>query len=209
LSVGDFPFQAKCLQRMKETISNGTTVVYISHNIPSVIELCPQAILLSGGEIHKLGPSADVSRFYYRAYAEAHRAEASVRLVGIELLSAEAKTCHSFDAGTWATLRVSLCSTEPIRAAAMSFFIKRSDGLILFDGSSDTTGGITYCFEANQPRVIAVDFRINLPRGTYFLGLNVWDPQKGVFYFYQDEALELHVQAPLMRGSTFVDTRWR
>jgi hypothetical protein len=91
----------------------------------------------------------------------------------------------------------------------MSLFIKRSDGLILFDASSDTAAGTTYSFEANQTRVIAVDFRINLPRGTYFLGLNLWNPQKGVFYLYQDEALEFHVQAPLVQGCTFVDTRSR
>jgi ABC-type multidrug transport system ATPase subunit len=209
LSVGDFPFQAKCLQRMKETMNKGTTIVYISHNIPSVIEICPQAILLSRGEIQKFGASADVSRFYYRAYGEMHRADTLIRLDQIELLSAQATPCCSFDASAWATLRVTATSAETVREVAMSFFIKRSDGLILFDASSDTTANKRYSFEPRQTRLITVDFRINLQRGTYFLGVNFWNPEKGLFYMYQDEAIEFHVQAPLAGGCTFVDTRWQ
>jgi lipopolysaccharide transport system ATP-binding protein len=208
LSVGDFPFQAKCLQRMKETISKGTAVVYISHNIPSVIELCSQTVLLSGGKIQKFGPSADVSRFYYRTYADAHRADASIRLRNVELLSTEAKPSHSFAAASWATLRLTVCSAVPIEAA-MSFFIKRSDGLIIFDASSDTAAAKMYSLKGNQTRTITVHFRINLPRGTYFLGVNLWNPEKGVFYLYQDEVLEFHVQAPLVGGYAFLDMRWQ
>lgn len=209
LSIGDFPFQTKCLQRMKQVISEGTTVVYISHNIPSVIELCPQAMLLSKGQILRFGPSADVSRFYYRAYAEMHRADtgASIKMDQAELLSGEGTPCCTFQPAQWATLRVTVTSSEAVRDLVMSLFIKRSDGLLVFDTSSDRSADKHYSFEVGETRAISVGFRINLLKGTYFLGVNFLKPEKG-FYMYEDEALEFHVTAPIIGGCAFVDTEW-
>jgi lipopolysaccharide transport system ATP-binding protein len=65
LSVGDISFQQKCLNKMQEIINNGTTIIFISHNIPAVIKLCPKTILLDRGSIHQFGETKDVCRHYY------------------------------------------------------------------------------------------------------------------------------------------------
>ena len=208
LSVGDFPFQQKCIQRMKQTLSQGTTVVFISHNIPSVIDLCPRAILLGGGQIQKSGQSTEVSRFYYRAFSETHRASSSVLLEQSDLLSAEGVPRRVFHAGEWARIQLTLRSKEAARDLIAGFFIKRPDGLLLFDTNSERNGGIHYSFAAGESRVIDIDFRLNLPEGTYLLGANLWKSEDG-FYMYQDEMLEFQVVASMLQGYVFVDTRWR
>ncbi|MHB9036640.1 MAG: ABC transporter ATP-binding protein [Armatimonadota bacterium] len=49
LSVGDWLFQKKCLSRMEQVTSGGCTVLYVSHNLNTVRQLCTKAIVLEGG----------------------------------------------------------------------------------------------------------------------------------------------------------------
>jgi lipopolysaccharide transport system ATP-binding protein len=73
LSVGDISFQQKCLNKMQEIIINGTTIIFISHNIPAVIKLCPKTILLDRGSIHQFG-KRKMCRHYYNITSQKWRA---------------------------------------------------------------------------------------------------------------------------------------
>jgi lipopolysaccharide transport system ATP-binding protein len=64
LSVGDIAFQQKCLGRMQTASREGRTVVFISHNLPSVTNLCDQAIMLAEGRIAAQGRVGDVIDHY-------------------------------------------------------------------------------------------------------------------------------------------------
>ncbi len=55
LSVGDYQFQQKCYQRMQEMLDGGTTLLYVSHDIHSVKNLCDHAIWLEKGHVRKSG----------------------------------------------------------------------------------------------------------------------------------------------------------
>ena len=57
LSVGDHVFQQRCMERMREVLKNGTTVLFVSHNLKPVTELCHRAILLDLGRIVTSGPT--------------------------------------------------------------------------------------------------------------------------------------------------------
>jgi hypothetical protein len=49
---------------------------------------------------------------------------------------------------------------------------------------------------------------VNLPQGTYYVGMNLFDPGKG-FYLYKDEAIEFYVDAPKTEGYAFLDLQWK
>ena len=55
LSVGDMAFQQKCLDRMEGASREGRTIVFISHNLGAVRNLCDRAMLLSRGRVHAIG----------------------------------------------------------------------------------------------------------------------------------------------------------
>lgn len=55
LSVGDYQFQQKCYGRMREMLEGGTTLLYVSHDIHSVRELCDHAIWLEKGRVRRSG----------------------------------------------------------------------------------------------------------------------------------------------------------
>ena len=49
LAVGDYKFRQKCEKRMKELLSGGTTLLYVSHSIEEVRRLCDHAIWIDKG----------------------------------------------------------------------------------------------------------------------------------------------------------------
>lgn len=51
LAVGDYKFQQKCQQRMKEMLSGGTTLLFVSHNIDDIKDMCTHAIWLEHGNV--------------------------------------------------------------------------------------------------------------------------------------------------------------
>jgi lipopolysaccharide transport system ATP-binding protein len=64
LSVGDVAFQQKCLDRMEDVSREGRTIVFISHNLGSVRNLCDRAMLLSRGSINAIGGVGEVITEY-------------------------------------------------------------------------------------------------------------------------------------------------
>lgn len=55
LSVGDTRFQIKCMNKMKEMIEGGTTILFVSHDTNTIKRFCTQAIWLNKGAIQEMG----------------------------------------------------------------------------------------------------------------------------------------------------------
>ena len=67
LAVGDAEFQKKCLGKMGEVARGGRTVIFVSHNMAAVQNLCSLGILLKDGQVAHLGAIADVVSEYLLA----------------------------------------------------------------------------------------------------------------------------------------------
>lgn len=72
LSVGDIAFQKKCVQRMNEFREQNKTMVFCSHSMYHVQELCDTAIWLENGKIREIGKSAEVVA-HYEDYSNSRR----------------------------------------------------------------------------------------------------------------------------------------
>lgn len=64
LSVGDASFQKKSLEKIKSTMEGGTTVLFVSHGMSSVKQLCSRGILLNSGRIQYLGDTDSIVDLY-------------------------------------------------------------------------------------------------------------------------------------------------
>ncbi len=64
LAVGDAAFQAKCLARLRRLISEGSTVLFVSHDLDAVETLCSRAALLCDGRMRSVGDVQDVVGAY-------------------------------------------------------------------------------------------------------------------------------------------------
>lgn len=70
LAVGDINFQAKCMSALSRMRENGTTVLFVSHDISAVKSLCNRAIYLDNGVILSKGPAGEVAELYLRNMRE-------------------------------------------------------------------------------------------------------------------------------------------
>lgn len=106
LAVGDAEFQKKCLGKMKEVSGHGRTVLFVSHNMGAVRNLCSSAILLKHGTILAEGKVESVMNQYLMDsannksfYSQDENKSKKVNLRKISLLSEDglALTTHNFE----------------------------------------------------------------------------------------------------------------
>ncbi len=64
LAVGDENFQRKSRQRMMELMSGGTTVLFVSHNMDQIREMCNRVVWLDGGTVRMIGETKEVCDAY-------------------------------------------------------------------------------------------------------------------------------------------------
>ncbi len=64
LAVGDANFQKKSLNKIKETMQQGTTVIFVSHSMSAVQQLCSRGLILNGGKIEFIGNIDEVADRY-------------------------------------------------------------------------------------------------------------------------------------------------
>lgn len=64
LAVGDFAFQSKCVRRLKDFVAGGGTLLFVSHDISAVKNLCRRAVYLRDGQVRAIGASEEVCDLY-------------------------------------------------------------------------------------------------------------------------------------------------
>ena len=75
LAVGDAQFQAKCISKMGDVARGGRTVLFVSHNLNSILSLCRRSILISGGKVVYDGSSDGAVQRYVTAGTLQHKGE--------------------------------------------------------------------------------------------------------------------------------------
>jgi lipopolysaccharide transport system ATP-binding protein len=140
LAVGDTEFQKRCVNKMKDMSICGRTVVFVSHNLTAIRNLCSRGLLLASGTIVKSGPIGDV----LSSYAGGD----STKLRG-------ARNYSNTDDGR--LVQVSVVSVagalgEPLRATA-EFSIRIE---VEVDRPGEF-GVFLYCYNENQQLVFSTD----------------------------------------------------
>lgn len=69
LAVGDAEFQKKCLGKMNDIAGQGRTILFVSHDMTAIQNLCQNVILLKQGRVQKTGTASEIVDFYYKQSA--------------------------------------------------------------------------------------------------------------------------------------------
>lgn len=141
LAVGDFAFQAKCLGKMSEVASAGRTVLFVSHNLASIQNLCPMSIWLENGSI-AMGKEDSVK--VVCAYEQSGRTESGVLAIApaqhkvrsafqiqrIEILDRTGRPSPALKYGEPVRLRLICLCTETLAGVEVGIVL-RANGLPL------------------------------------------------------------------------------
>lgn len=92
LAVGDSEFQNKCLHKMDDIGRSGRTILFVSHNMGAITQLCERVLWVDGGTIKRDGPARDVVTAYLEAGTENHsiwtRPESNEKYSDVEVMAA-------------------------------------------------------------------------------------------------------------------------
>jgi len=134
LAVGDAQFQKKCLGKMDEVSRReGRTVLFVSHNMAAIQNLCTQSILLERGNIQIFGDTPSVIDGYLRQTSPANdvadlskgrAAWAKECIRAVRLLSNTGLNCHDFGLGDNITIAVDFFENESLNRPVMGIVIR-------------------------------------------------------------------------------------
>lgn len=169
LSVGDYAFQRKCIDRMTQVIANGTTVVFISHNLRAVGNLCKRSLLLRHGTVAMIGPTSDVLKKYLEA--DERRALQSDRGIEITNVVVHNKGGPTVEFRSGEKLLVTVEAEARTRHEDVSIVIQVTDDQAypLFDSCTDRLGRPPFVLEAGQRVTTTFELEAGLAEGTFHI----------------------------------------
>jgi ABC-2 type transport system ATP-binding protein len=126
LAVGDAHFQQKCLGRIGEIVREGTTLLYVSHDLASVEATCVRAVWLSDAMVRAQGPTKDVVTLY-RTSIEENATVLSTKEGIVRVLKAELRATDGGQLRSECESEIRLVVNSPEQATAQ-FFMGISQG---------------------------------------------------------------------------------
>lgn len=184
LAVGDIAFQRKCLGAMKDVASGGRTVLFVSHNMAAVSNLCDRVLMLQHGKVVAVGPAEEVIQRYIRSSGDVGvlnehgfvPVSGTAHLKAARLVNAQEQTVTT--ARTGEPLRLDVCveGIDQYPSAVVGITVRSVYDQKIFHFNSAMSGGF-----GSAPRHPAERARIEIPdlplmAGSYSMDLLVFEP---------------------------------
>lgn len=223
LAVGDARFQKKCLGKMEDISRQGRTVLFVSHNMAAISELCTQCMLLANGKVLACGPTHQVLRTYlseasvWRGELQFDPRPHDASFVSLVLKSHGEQPATVFDLRARITVGIRLLVHRKIRGLQASLALFNYKGQRLFYHASGCSAP-PVLFE--EPGTYDVD--VQLPVGLLLPGhycfncalhipdVQLFDLREHVAPFeIEDTASGRHDAQPQHGGCVFVELAWQ
>ena len=170
LSVGDAEFQKKCLGKMKDASESGRTVLFVSHNMAAIQNLCGSCMLLDNGTIDCTGNTEDVVNKYLQRVLvilqiplrdrKDRKGDGKLRITKIYFEDKEGNKITHLISGQYIKIIAEYESTtgESLNNVSVAFSVDNRDGVRIFQLWNELTGN----FFAKTPK--KGRFVCNLPK---------------------------------------------
>jgi lipopolysaccharide transport system ATP-binding protein len=148
LAVGDAGFQRKCLSVMEDLRKGGRTVLFVSHNMAAVENLCSRSIWIDSGRVRQDGPTHEVIQSYLSSFAETQQSASDlsavetrhgngdIRYTGISFLSKDGRPQLVTRSGDSIRLRFHYRAKKTIPHPSFGFRLLTEMGTLVTDTST-------------------------------------------------------------------------
>jgi lipopolysaccharide transport system ATP-binding protein len=153
LTVGDTAFQKKCLGKMEGISKEGRTVLFVSHNMGIISELCGRCVLLSTGEVCDIGETKEIVSKYVATNSLAggidlsewqvdRRGEGPMRIIYLNITDGLGPVRTHFEHGEPITFHIGIAG-RPGNACIIGVSVKNAYGqLILHFSNADDSADL-------------------------------------------------------------------
>lgn len=174
LSVGDYVFQKKCVERMKEVIHSGATVLFVSHNLKIIAEFCHRCLLLERGRSRMIGTPTEVIQSYIsstRVNTQGKSGPVAISKVSTRTVQGEAVR---FNSGETIWVDIEVTARQVCKKLAVVIFITDESYYEIFNTSTERLGYGNFNLEAGETFSCSFELRLNLANGAFHLQAMVY-----------------------------------
>jgi lipopolysaccharide transport system ATP-binding protein len=200
LAVGDAEFQKKCLGKMGDVASKeGRTVLFVSHNMGAINNLCPNSMLLDTGRKSNYGETSKVVQHYlsgksseFEVILPSHP-KSNIAIRRVWLGNSEGKLANSILANVPFSIGVEFSVNQKIKNCEIYFRLYNEVGTPLLTSKLTDTLNASVDFESGIHRYINIIPSPFLAPGNYSLMVAIGQPQVEITERY-DHILSFEVQ---------------
>jgi lipopolysaccharide transport system ATP-binding protein len=188
LAVGDAKFQNKCLGKMKDVSGEGRTVLFVSHQMGMLAQLCNQAILLQKGEVIKQGKAQETISYYLDnvAFNESNSLIRSSQekkeffITRAETVNQSDQYVSDFGHIYPITLKIKFQSNKYVEDAVLGVTVKDLHGRKIFISETVISSQVSNINNANWTAKMKIPAKLLVP-GHYYCGIAIYLPNVKFF----------------------------
>lgn len=199
LAVGDEPFQKKCLDRIRQFQKEGRTILFVTHALDSVRQLCDRVIMLEEGRVVADGQPAETLRHFRERYApdvtpglEGERGSRQVQIVSASLTDGRGTAKDKFEPGDQLGVEVELQAMEPVQDPVVGVAIYDHMDTLMF-GTNTEFKGVELGLVETKKKLRFVFKSIPMVEGQYFVTLGVHSRDGLTEYHWREQFLVFRV----------------
>jgi ABC-type polysaccharide/polyol phosphate transport system ATPase subunit len=204
LSVGDYVFQQKCVERMHEVVRGGATVLLVSHDLKTVTDFCTRCLLLDKGRVISVGSPHEVIKGYlerFQSQKTMPTGDQAVAITKVVMRDANGEALR-FEAGQKAWIDIEITARKSCRKLAVAVFFKDDRHYHLFDTSTERLGHGNVSLEEGDVFSCTFQLTLNFGSGTFHPAVSIYRYDIQEEYDSWPSAGTIHVRSALdVRGA--------
>ena len=187
LSVGDFVFQQRCMDRIHSIIQSGTTVLFVSHNLKAVTETCKRTMLLEHGKLLAMDETGVVVRKYLKegipSAISQNKKPAYISKVTVRDRTGEQS---KFESGQTCWVDVEVTARKAVDKLAVVIWFTDETQYIIFHTSTERLGFTPFSLEPGGTYRCTFELNLNIAHGTFQLITEIYryDIQRSYDRYY-------------------------
>ena len=200
LAVGDLNFHNRCMQKIGELSKNGTSIVFVSHNIPDVQKICKKSVFLNKGKLIANSNTNDVVQEYYKYVSFSTvpskedltvKSSDGVKLRKFTVCDANGRQKSVFETGEKVFFKCSFLVDKPISNPI--FHVTLSGDT--YHGYNTRDDDVKIAILDNYTEIIlGVDF-FGLSAGLFHVCIALWDSNYLYPYYWNWDAAIIEVRS--------------
>jgi len=179
LAVGDVEFQRRCLGKMSQLGGEGRTVLFVSHDLGAIGQLCERTMWLDEGSIRRDGPTNEVLREYLTQTVAAGTAveledeagDAGAAVTRVVLTDDAARPIDPITRGDPIAVRMRIETRERLPSLEVAVWVTNDDGLRILDEGLFDVPSLAGALDQPGAHEVVLDLPPILPAGNFLLGI--------------------------------------
>lgn len=184
LAVGDAEFQKKCLGKMNEiTKKQGRTILFVSHNMEAIKQLCDRCLLLDKGCVIKDGKTNEVLDYYLNKNLQkqsifdfSSSPDKDGEITKVTILNKELNPSNQLPVCDSFYIKCDFNINKPIQDSVVSVFIFSAGGELLLFSSNGDNDGLLKAYEKGEYSISFTVPSFLLTPGFYSFNVSIQKP---------------------------------